>query len=542
MGLSLDGLTVYPVPGDSANSVWGCLLTSGTDIAKTDVGRNMFCQLISTTLYIPERSLLYPTLSAAETDQLFKGKKHVLHPEFGLVELEEPVDWKRLIALLVEIKPAIYEPAPIPFIPTLVRTLHIKPSSPEETLDALEKDFPEPKEFTDKPLSVFEKMKLSLYRTLFTKKTAHSETGQDPAAHAWLLSRLESIKNLFPERMGNWISQLQLKYEELERRNQKRVDRLMELLKEKPHEALQYAIPLDTDGVGRGSSNPSLLELQKRWTDFSLFNTARTRSGNGMAVLPDKAFRQLEAQYRQTAQELIKQKDYKKAAFVYMKLLRDYYMAAQVLEEGGFYQEAGTIYLKYCRNKIKAAECFERGNLISQAIEVYEELNQFEKAGDLHSLLLHTAEARNCYQKVADSYVQNHQYVKASQLYRNKMNNPETSQSLLLKGWRLNKDASNCLCSYFAGIPDTKQLSNELRHVYEKEVTTLNGETFLQVLKIQYDQHKELSPLIKEIAYEVIVSGAAVNPSVVSELKAFNKEDKELVKDTMRFRVNLKKR
>lgn len=538
MKLSLEALTVYPVPGTKANTLWGCLVVSGTGINKTDIGRNSFCQLVSTTLYIPERSMLYPTLSAAETDKLFKGKKHVLHPEFGLVELE-PVDWIELIEPPVEIARTVYEPAPAPFIPTEIKTFQINPVAPEEVLHTLEKGFPQPEKFRDKPLNPFEKVKLFVYKGIFTKNTSCPHPDQ-PVEHS-PLSKQEGIKKLFSGKDSNWINKLQTDYEDLERRNQKYIDRLMELLIKNPEEALKYAIPLDPDSTGRGGSNPALLSLQKRWFDFSLFGMGATGGGSGTAVLPDEAFRQLQAQYQQTAQELVRQREYKKAAFIYMKLLKDYHAAAQTLEAGGFYQEAGTIYLKYCENKSKAAACFEKGNLVAQAIELYEEMLQHEKAGDLYSLLHQTVAAQRCYQKVADGYTQNNQYIKASLVYKNKMNNQEASQQLLLKGWQLNRDASNCLCSYFAAIPDTRQLAGELQTIYDTEVSPSNRQTFLQVLKNQYEQHQDLSALIKEMAYEIIVTHVPVNPSVISELRAFNKEDKQLVKDTMRFRVNGKK-
>jgi hypothetical protein len=47
--------------------------------------------------------------------------------------------------------------------------------------------------------------------------------------------------------------------------------------------------------------------------------------------------------------------------------------------------------------------------------------------------------------------------------------------------------------------------------------------------------------MIKDMAYEIVVAHIPVNSAVVAELRAFNKEDKQLVKDTMRFRLNLKK-
>ena len=95
--------------------------------------------------------------------------------------------------------------------------------------------------------------------------------------------------------------------------------------------------------------------------------------------------------------------------------------------------------------------------------------------------------------------------------------------------------------NYFSHISDAKQVAAELAMIYKNDVTPLNRENFLQVLKHRYHDHPELSVMIKDMAYKIVVAHIPVNSAVVAELRAFNKEDKQLVKDTMRFRLNLKK-
>jgi hypothetical protein len=64
-----------------------------------------------------------------------------------------------------------------------------------------------------------------------------------------------------------WVNGLQQDFEELERRNQKHLDRLMKLFKNNPLEALKYKIPLDNEGYQEGRMGQ--LTLSKRWMDFS---------------------------------------------------------------------------------------------------------------------------------------------------------------------------------------------------------------------------------------------------------------------------------
>ena len=120
------------------------------------------------------------------------------------------------------------------------------------------------------------------------------------------------------------------------------------------------------------------------------------------------------------------------------------------------------------------------------------------------------------------------------------MKDEAAGQATLLEGWRSGKDSFNCLNNYFAGIRDTKQLGHEITTVYKTVVTTVNREIFLKALRYEYHKNNELAEDIKDIAYEIIATGIATNPSIVSELKEFNISDKELLKDTIRFKANRK--
>ncbi|OFY83691.1 MAG: hypothetical protein A3F72_12820 [Bacteroidetes bacterium RIFCSPLOWO2_12_FULL_35_15] len=311
----------------------------------------------------------------------------------------------------------------------------------------------------------------------------------------------------------------------------------MDMFKNNPEEALKYAIPLDDIGSTRGG-NKSQLDLLKRWFDFSLLGN-NSRSSSGSINLGDHYY-ELQKQYNATAQELIKQKDYHKAAFIYMKLLKNNLMAAQTLESGNHFQEAATIYLKHAGNKNKAAECYEKGNMTNEAIEIYKELNENEKVGDLYLTIRKRKEADLYFEKVVTNYKSKNQYVKASLIYKNKMNNEQGGQSLLLEGWRSFKDPSNCLNNYFSNIRDIKILKREIETIYANDLNRQNSETFLQVIRHEYNKNNELSDSIREMAYEIVAAQIPKNPSIVSELKEFNLKDKELMKDTIRFKVNRK--
>jgi hypothetical protein len=536
MKLSLSQVEVYALPGTLANTVWGCLIIHESEKSKPDIGRNAYLQVAHNYLFLPERAVLHPRLSPEEAKKLFGGKYHFLHPAIGFVELESPVDWTDVIHPPELISRRLERPSPSPFIPKGIKTFQVKANTPEGTLESFEKDFPREK-FSDKPLNPFEKAKLFLYRQFLRRKEADAGsgagTGKKPTP-----SMAESILNRLSGKGGRLAENLRKNYEELEKRNQKHLDRLLGMLKKDPGEALKYAVPLDHEGASRGGA-AGTFNMEKRWFDFSLFGSG-WGGGSGAAVFADDSYRRLFEQYTNTAKELIKQKDYRKAAFVYLKLLKDYDKAAKTLEEGGLYSEAAAVYIKYCNNKVKAAECFEKGAMISNAIELHKELKNEEKVGDLYLQLRNTKEAYFYYGKVGANYLENHQYLKASLLYRNKMNDEALAQETLLKGWRAGRDAFNCLNNYFSNHRDIPQLVESIQDIYQNEVTPANREIFLRALQHEYKKQEASLASVKDIAYEIIVEEAKNNPAIVMELKGFNRKDKQLMKDAMRFKVNLK--
>jgi hypothetical protein len=382
----------------------------------------------------------------------------------------------------------------------------------------------------DKPLNPLEKVKLSVYKALFKKAESDNGGTTRPTGFASFL------KGLFNFDKG-W-QKIENEFEDLEKRNQDELQKLMDLLKKNPEEGLKYAIPLDAGGTSRGGTEPSgRFELSKRWSNFSLFGNNGMFKGGGGAIDLGNDFYTLQNQYRATAEELIKQKEYEKAAFMYMKLLKEYAKAADTMELGKHYQEAATIHLKHTGNKVKAAQCYEKGNMIQEAIGIYKELNENEKVGDLYMTIDNKAIAMEYYGKVVEQFKEKNQYVKAALLCRNKMFDAGAGQSLLRQGWKKNLDAVNCLNLYFANIPDDDKLHDAVADIYKNDVNDYNSELFLQVMRNEYQRKNNLQETLREMAFEIVAGRIAANPQIAAELKHFNPRNKDLMKDMLRFKL-----
>lgn len=547
MGLQLTNNLVYPIPGKTVNSLWGCLLVLTPNDRVTDIGAHRYCQKIRERLFIPEMASLYPNLSDEEIDRIFINNAYLLHPETGLVELDKPIDWASLLETPKQVDASIQTPADKIWIPSTLHSFEVHSVSPEDILENLEQTgFPSPEKMDEQPLSPLEKIKLNIYKSLFKEDGKGAMgNGQNSGAgngsglsgqnidKTGLMKGLEQMANFFSKQGAAWGNRMQQDYEELMRRNQKTMERFMEMLRNNPEEALKYAIPLDKDGVGRGGE-VGALDLEKMWKDFDLFRNSQPNSGgSGGNTLESNMFFKLMEQYRKTAEALIRKGDFKKAAFVYLKLLKNYLLAAQTLEKGLLFAEAAAVYLKFLNDKRKAAECYEKANMMAKAIELYKELEDWEKVGDLYMRLNMTEEARKFYDMVIENYIKNNQFVKASLIYRYKIGDASLAQSLLKKGWLEGKDAYNCLNNYFVNISDTQILAKEIEQIYSHEIPKGQYSLFLTAIRWEHEKHLDIRDLTLGIAYEIISS----HPQLLSELRYFN-EDKQLGKDIMRYKAS----
>jgi tetratricopeptide (TPR) repeat protein len=548
MGLTLGEIECYPVPGLQANNIIGCLVVTSNPISKDLIGQNEYCQRISEFLFIPEKAQLFPQVSEAELNALFHTNCSLFHPLVGLAELTDRLQYETVIALPETEQLNVFSPHPGVVPPKQLYGFQVKAVEPDKVLQELEeKTFPKPEKLEDKPLSFVEKTKLGFYKALFGKKGkkgAASPTGkgigggipvgapQEPGFFSKLLSSLKIDKGM---------NRMQEDMEALEERNQKMIDRLMKMLRDNPDEALKYAIPLDETGSSRGGSMGSI-DLSRRWSNFSLFGNSHSGSGSGSALIGNQ-FQTLQEQYRQMAENYRKDKEFEKAAFIYIKLLKNRFKAAEVLEEGMLYEKAAAIFLHPEVNaKERAAKCYEKGNMYNEAIQLFIELDKHEHAGDLYMKIGERKKAIERYEVVAERYIKSNHYIKASAIYQDKILSFEAAQKTLLRGWNNKHDAVNCLKTYFKNIDETDTLRHEIHRIYQGDLDAQQQLYFLDVIKAQYTQQPELATELREIAYEIVSENVHTTPSVINELKLFNSNNSGFLTETMRFLVQKKRR
>lgn len=531
--LKIEGADVqlFPVPGITPNSVWACLVVAKNTLTKELVGRHELCQQVFPNLFISPGTRISPDLTIKDRERIFSTGTYLFHPAIGLAELDPAFQIGDLIHLPDPKGLKIQAPLEGEFLPERIKSFQVIPIPPEELIERMENKVVPPLEKKEsKPLSFIEKAKLFLYKHVFLKQG--NRGAQSTEMKTWS-RKLFAKLGLFegpPEKVEDQAIE---DYEDLAKRNRDEMDKLLDLLDNKPDEALYYAVPLDENATGRGSTKGTY-QHTRRWWDLSYRDGNRLSSGGG-ATLSD-SYDQLSQKYHKIATDFVEKAEFEKSAFVYLKLLKDPFNAAKVLEKGAFYQEAAAIYEEKCNLLPEAATCYEKGKMYEKAIELYESLGRHEQAGDLYLRLNRHEEGMQAYGIAAQEYERFGKYLLAAKLYQDKVNDLKSAQMALHTGWKKHLKARECLDKYLNNIPDPNHKKHEIQRVLKEEVDDANAKTFLLVILDEFDKGNELETFLKEMSYQLISYRSKSDSGVLKFLRRLSPENDGVVKDIIRYK------
>jgi len=227
MQLKLSDCTLYPCPGTEANSISGVLIIFKTAQKKVDVMQNLCVQRVQTGFFIPENTKLNMALRQEEFAKLLKGKPHFFHHQFGLIELEEEVQWEELLNV------------------------------PEEQFPKLET----PAKGVNIPMQV----------TAFSVEIEEEETEKE-------LNNPFSSEQIDPKHLPFDMKRV------LEGNN-KEVEKYLKYLDKNPEAALKMAVPLDMMGTSRGKAFAKYKFKSNFFDDIGLGNISEQTKTNLKTVL-----------------------------------------------------------------------------------------------------------------------------------------------------------------------------------------------------------------------------------------------------------------
>ncbi len=489
-------------------------------------------------LYIPADASLWPPTTPDELKSMLPWELQVFHPISGLVGFES--------ADRVELADLFAYPAPIgadwsfahpglPARPQLNSIQVIRPTA-EQLMDAIKETIGQkpleeipvkPEHQTTLLGKLADQIKYSLLKGILGAGHAIGkllpEGNATPGGRAGILQKLV-----------NWMEQ---NLEALQQKRNNEIERLLNLFDEDTGEALQYAIPLNSPYLDRGSAPPSGT-LSRRSTQFNLSQLGGGRAADGWDL--SNYYNDLRSKYLNAAQQEIDRKDFKKAAYVYAHLLGDYSGAANVLQQGGLYREAATVYKDHLKNIPLAAECLEKGGLYHEAIELYKDLDRDEKIGDLYTILRQEEPAREYYEKHIDKKLFHKDALDAARVIDEKLHQNDRAREVLLNGWTGIYQHETCLRKYFDIAPhrESGHTEKELRAIYAGQTPAHKRISFLNVLEYLHKKKENaaLAGASLDIAYDIIHQEAtAGNGSALHQLKKFLPADKLVGADTSRY-------
>ncbi len=210
-------------------------------------------------------------------------------------------------------------------------------------------------------------------------------------------------------------------------------------------DALRRALPVGGESArgGIAASNAILPSHDTNYSLSSLLGGGQRASiwFGGGNVMGD-----LMTEYRRAAEAAVARGDFRRAAFIYGKLLHDYQAAAGVLARGGLHHDAAILYLEKLGNPDAAARQFEAAGEFDRALKIYRERGDHSAAGDLLQRIGEDEEAEREYILAADALVARKHYLAAGNLLLTKARRRDLALEHFRTGWAAWPDADSPPC------------------------------------------------------------------------------------------------
>ncbi len=535
LNLDENQVVCYAIPDRQPNQLWGCLVVLSRVIKAAAVAPHLALQCAHNYLFLPENSQLSPVLSADSLERILYNKHHFLHPTLGLIELFEPINWANVLRTPPQHQLTSRAPEEGLPIPERIRIVTVEAAPIEDSLGQLDAAVPEREDLEEAPLTAAEIFRLRKLRAWREAHLNNEGTNQStPATGLW--ARLQQKIRSTPP----WTDDLQTELDALEKRYQNPMNRLVDLLKEDPEKALRYAIPLNNGQVGRGygsNEDGGNWDWMPRWASTSLFQQGGGYGSGRSYNVPNNQYYELQQQYRAAAADLIQQGKFSKAAFVYLRLLREPKRAAEVLVMGELYEQAASIYLKYLNDEANAAECYEKANRLEKALFLYKKLERNVKVGNLYELLGKQGLALVFYEKALEDLIIKKNYVLAANFCKDIIKDLERAKDLALRGWKHGHNPQNCLHFYIDNLNNWSERRLFLQEFYTEGHVAKAINTFLNILRFVYAEEVEQQAWVRPLAYQIITDHAPQDINLLRQLFYFNGKDAHLSKDILRYRL-----
>ncbi|QGJ70513.1 Hypothetical protein PBC10988_22100 [Planctomycetales bacterium 10988] len=470
------------------------LLANGEQAPRVQQALGYGC--LSQKLYLPTHAELDPPVSEEELAEQASYDYLLLHPQAGLIGFsaedrlplerlfqaprELPTTWDRAqpgtgwkLPHLVR-HPLTVEVEPSQSLQTLMETVgrEIAAALPEEIPPELLSDDPNEKS-KQIPPSIKKAFQLGIAKLLLGMNNMRPTSPTASPDPAWLVKWMNWAESKTKQGLFS-LSPSEERRKELER--------LMRLLLENPDEGLKYALPL-FGGPGRGQAQGGS-KLPLRDVRFNL-DGMRTAGPADPWDINQQDFQWLTDRYTELANRERTLGRYRRAAYIYSKLLGNHALAAQVLCEGRYFQEAAALYLDELKSPLEAAKCYEKAGLFQEAILLYEKKKEWETAGQLYQRLGEDEQAEQRFELAIKAAIEQEHFMEAARLTETYLHDTERTLNYLKEAWPYTSEARECLqkqLEILARLDRHQEVGRLFDSFADQPLPGLPGELALQVM------------------------------------------------------------
>lgn len=225
LGIDLNQIQSFPIPSNEPNVLYGCFLIFQNS-APSEIGRNSYFQCIDSKFFIPENTTFYPKLNP-EDWQNIDTEFLIMHPEFGLVKLNEEIDWLSVIQNPKQSEDKIRKPLNGVKVPQKIESYTVEMDD-EKILEALQK----------------------------------------------------------PQTEEEWMKNLPFDLKKVMAGNKKEIEKYLKYIEKYPDRAVELGVPLDVMGTSRGDGF-GIFKFQNTWLG-RLFGRRNSGGENSESTYSEK--------------------------------------------------------------------------------------------------------------------------------------------------------------------------------------------------------------------------------------------------------------
>lgn len=191
LAVDLNKVRSFPIPSAEPNVLYGCFLIFQHTVP-AEIGKNSYFQCVDNKLFIPENTDFYPKVTPDDWQNI-DSEFLIMHPEFGLVKLNEEIDWLSIIRTPKPSGNTIGKPLNGVKIPQKIESYTVEMND-EQVLEALQK----------------------------------------------------------PQTEQEWMKNLPFDLQKVMKGNKKEVEKYLKYIEKYPDRAVDLGVPLDVMGTSRG--------------------------------------------------------------------------------------------------------------------------------------------------------------------------------------------------------------------------------------------------------------------------------------------------